>query len=412
MYDLENARNLDMADPLSTLRTQFELPRERVYLDGNSLGALPIACRERLAQVVDREWGQGLIDSWNGAGWIDLPHIVGEKIAALIGAGAGQVVCADSTSINLFKLLAAALPLNPGRHVILSEEANFPTDLYMAQGLQQLLGVQRCELKTVAAVDLESALDNNVAIVMLTHVDFRTGRCHDMRQLTALAHERGALVLWDLAHSAGVMPVELDAWGVDMAVGCGYKFLNGGPGAPAFLYLARRWQAQSRQPLSGWMGHRRVFDFDSAYEPALGVERFLCGTPGILGMSTLDTALDIYKELSVADLRLRSTRLTQWFIEGVASDPVLADLHLLSPQEAEHRGSQVSLAHPQGYAIAQALIEAGVLVDFRDPDIVRFGFAPLYNSYEDAWRALEMLHLVMQERRYESSAYRERKRVT
>ncbi|MEM8548540.1 MAG: aminotransferase class V-fold PLP-dependent enzyme, partial [Pseudomonadota bacterium] len=260
MYDLQTARDLDAADSLSRFREQFDLPADVVYLDGNSLGSLPVACRQRLINLIDREWGHDLIRSWNSANWIDLPVTVGEKIAPLIGAAPGQVVCADSTSVNLFKLLASALQLKPGRSVVLSEARNFPTDLYMGEGLAQLLGEERCELRTVAREDMESALSPDIAVLMLTHVDFRSGRLHDMQRLTALAHERGALVLWDLAHSAGVLPLELDAWGVDMAVGCGYKFLNGGPGAPAFLYLASHLQAQARQPLSGWMGHRRAFE--------------------------------------------------------------------------------------------------------------------------------------------------------
>ncbi|MEE4217582.1 MAG: kynureninase [Xanthomonadales bacterium] len=399
-------RQLDAVDPLASLRDLFDLPRDKVYLDGNSLGALPRAVHERISQFVQQEWGQDLISSWNKHNWIDLPGRVGEKIASLVGAAPGQVICADSISVNLFKLLSTALALRPGRKVIVSQQDNFPTDLYMGQGLAGLLGPERCQLRMVSADRLLPSLDEDVAVLMLTQVNFRDGCLHDMADLTEAAHAQGALVLWDLAHSAGVMPVELDRCGVDMAVGCGYKFLNGGPGAPAFLYLARRHQDRVNQALSGWMGHKRAFEFEPDYEPAQGVQRYLAGTPGILGMVALDTALDVFEGVSLGAIRKKSLALGQCFIDEILARD-MPDVTLLTPRQGDQRGSQVSLAHPQAFALSQALIHQAVIVDFRAPDIIRFGFSPLYNRFEDIDRAVSTLAELLRDKGYLDARFSE-----
>ena len=403
---------LDDRDPLGPLRAAFELPAGKTYLDGNSLGALPTAVIERLDATVRGEWGSDLIASWNRHDWIGMPARVGDKIAPLVGAAPGQVICCDSISVNLFKLLATALKLQTGRSVIVSESDNFPTDLYMVEGLADLLGADRCELRAVPGDRLKAALDDRVAVLLLTQVNFRSGQMHDMASLTRAAHAAGALVLWDLAHSAGVVPVQLDDCDVDMAVGCGYKFLNGGPGAPAFAYLAQRLQNRVQQPLTGWMGHRRAFDFLPGYKAATGMAQYLSGTPGILGMSALDEALSLFDGLDMAQLREKSIALTGAFMTGVSESPGLASFRCLTPCNPAHRGSQVSLAHEHGYAIAQALIDQGVIVDFRAPDIVRFGFAPLYNSFADVARALATLEDVVAGQRYLEPRFAQRARVT
>ena len=409
---LTNLEALDRSDPLAGCRSAFALPEGKVYLDGNSLGALPHVVATRVEHVVRSQWGEDLIASWNTNNWIDMPRTVGDKLAPIVGAAPGQVVCCDSISVNLFKLLATALQLNPSRRVILSEGGNFPTDLYMAEGLQSLLREERCELRTVDAGGLREALDDDVAVLMLTQVNFRTGEMHDMAELTRVAHEAGALVLWDLAHSAGVLPIHLDAVGADMAVGCGYKFLNGGPGAPAFLYLAQRHHDKVQQPLTGWMGHRRAFAFEPAYESAAGIEQYLSGTPSVIGMSALDAALSLFEGVDLQDIRDKSTALTEAFMQGVAGSPALSDFACLTPQAANQRGSQVSLAHESAYAISQALIARGIIVDFRAPNIVRFGFAPLYNSFSDVGRALDELEDIVESGEYRDAKYQQRSRVT
>ena len=316
----EQAARLDRDDPLRSMRDAFDLPEGKVYLDGNSLGALPRCVGERVQEVVGQQWGRDLITSWNVHDWVNLPLQVGEKIAPLVGAAPGQVICCDSISVNLFKLLATALALRSPRRVILTCAGDFPTDAYMGQGLQTLLGAQRCEMRAVAAENLADALDDSVAVLMLTEIDFRIGGRHDMRALTAAAHDCGALVLWDLAHSAGAIPVALDDCAVDMAVGCGYKFLNGGPGAPAFLYLAERHQNRVVQPLSGWFGHAAPFAFDPDYQAAPGIGCYQAGTPGIIGMQALDAALDLFAGVELSALRHKSLALTAFFMAGVAAD--------------------------------------------------------------------------------------------
>lgn len=381
---------LDAADPLAGFRDAFSLPDGIIYLCGNSLGPPPRDAGERLAQVTSAQWGAHLVRGWTEDGWIGLPGRVGDKVARLIGANPGEVAIADSTSVNLFKLLAAACDLRPGRTTILSQADNFPTDLYIAQGLAGLSGDKR-QLRTVTADAIVDAIDEDTAVVMLSHVEYRTGALLDMAGLTAVAHAKGALVLWDIAHSAGALPVELNASTADFAVGCGYKYLNGGPGAPAFLFVAERHQETARSPLSGWMGHATPFEFRPDYQPAAGITRFLCGTPVVLGIAALEAGIDVALAADPPALRAKSQALGDLFIERVEALITDGALSLASPRDAARRGSQVCLTHAQGYAVVQALIERGVVGDFRAPDIMRFGFAPLYLRYADIAKAAEIL---------------------
>lgn len=387
----DQALALDRADPLASRRDLFELQDGLIYLDGNSLGALPKAVKGRLAQAVEAEWGRGLIRSWNSAGWIDLPSHVGAKIAALIGAAPDEVIAADSTSVNLFKLAAGALAMRPGRKVILSEPGNFPTDLYILQGLAQVLpGV---ELRLVEPGGFPDALDDSVALLLLTHAHYKSGELHDMTALTTWAHEVGALALWDLSHSAGALEVDLTGADADLAVGCGYKYLNGGPGAPAFAFVARRHQADFQSPLTGWMGHAQPFAFSDDYAPGQGMLRTLCGTPSVLGLTALDAALSAFDGVEMSALRAKSRALGDLFLDLVAER--CPDLGVACPRDSAKRGSQVSLTHPNGYPIVQALIARGVVGDFRAPDVLRFGLAPLYVRYVDVWDAVDHLAQVM-----------------
>ncbi len=410
MITRTDALHLDAADPLGPFRDRFDLPDKLVYLDGNSLGALPKGVAQRVAGAVSREWGEGLVRSWNDAGWIDLPRRVGDKIARLLGAGPGEVVCTDSTSVNVFKVLSAALALRPGRSTILSEEGNFPTDLYMAEGLARLLGSGR-RLRLVAKEDVLSSLDSDTAVLLLTHVDYRTGERHDLADVTRAAHAAGALVAWDLAHTAGAMPVDLTAAGADFAVGCGYKYLCGGPGAPAFLYVAPRHQEAFAQPLSGWLGHAEPFAFEAGYRPAAGISRFLCGTPAILSMTALDAALDVLLEADLALVREKSEKLTSFFVEAVERSCGGA-VRLVSPRDPSRRGSQVSFSHTDGYAVMRALVARGVVGDFRAPDVLRFGFAPLYVRFVDSWDAAGALAEVLSSHAHERPEFRRREAVT
>ncbi|GGZ98154.1 kynureninase [Arenicella chitinivorans] len=398
----DSIRALDQQDPLKHTRALFELPVETQYLDGNSLGPLPRASRQRLEHVVQQQWGQDLITSWNKHGWIRLSQQVGDKIGTLIGAAPGQVVCCDSTSVNLFKVLSTALQIQAkqGRHRIVSQRDNFPTDLYMVEGLASLLGETRCELVTLDTNQLIDHLDNSVAVLMLTQVNFRTGYCHDMRALTEAAHKAGVLVIWDLAHSAGAMPLSLDEWKVDFAVGCGYKYLNGGPGAPAFVYAASRHHGAHTQPLSGWMGHAKPFEFSPNYTPAPSINQYLCGTPSVLAMSALDAALDVFDGVDLETIRAKSLALSDLFINILQAEECWHEFCLLTPAEHAERGSQVALAHPHGYAITQALIAARCVADFRAPDVIRFGFTPLYLRYEDVWLAAQKLIRIVREQDY------------
>ena len=402
---------LDAADPLSAHRDQFVLPAGVIYLDGNSLGPLPRATPKRLAEVVEQEWGEGLIRSWNAAGWIDWPARVGAKIAGLVGAEPDEVMVTDSTSVNLFKLLAAALRLNPGRAAILSEPENFPTDLYVAQGLVELLG-GRARLRLEPPERLPAAIDDETAVVMLTHVSYRSGAVHDLAGLTAAAHAGGALVLWDLSHSVGAMPSDLGGAGADLAVGCGYKYLNGGPGAPAFLYVAERHHAGFHQPLTGWLGHAEPFAFEPGYRPAPGLARALAGTPPILSLAALDAGVDSVRAADLGRLREKSVALTELFIELVEARAAGHGLDLLSPRDPARRGSQVSFRHPQAYPVMQALIARGVIGDFRAPDILRFGLAPLYLRRVDVWDAVSALSEVLDTRVWDRPEFHARAAVT
>jgi len=408
---LQDCRDQDAADPLARCRDAFALPERIIYLDGNSLGALPRQAEERVRAVMTGQWGRDLIKSWNLHDWIGAPQRVGAKIARLIGAKANEVVVADSTSLNVFKALHAALRLRPGRRVILSDEGNFPTDLYMAQGLAQLLGSTH-QLKIVPHDQVAAGLNEEVAVLMLTEVDYRTGRLHDMKALTRAAHDKGALTLWDLAHSAGAFPVDLNGSGADFAVGCGYKYLNGGPGAPAFIFVAERWQDSAEQPLFGWMGHEAPFAFDLDYRPRSGIDRFLVGTPPILSLTALEAGLDLFADIELAALRRKSGALGDLFIALVEQELAGSGLVLASPRKAAERGSQVSFRHPEGYPIMQALIARGVIGDFRAPDILRFGFAPLYVSFLDIWNAVTELKAVMAGAEWQRAEFRRRAAVT
>lgn len=396
----------DARDPLAPLRAQFALDRVDaagvIYLDGNSLGVLPRAAIDRAREVVETEWGVGLIRSWTSAGWIDLSQRIGDKIAPLIGAGAGEIVVADSTSVNVFKALSAAVALNPGRSRILSERANFPTDLYIAETFARERGL---ELTLVDHTEITSQLDDRVAVLMLTHASYRTGRMYDMAGVTRSAKDAGAIMIWDLCHSAGAVPVDLHGAGVDIAVGCTYKYLNGGPGSPAFIWVhprhTERLDRESwRPPLSGWLGHAQPFAFAPHYKPASGIQRFICGTPPVLSMAALecgvDTMLAAGDRGGMAAIRSKSLALTDLFMRLVDERCADCGFTIVTPREPVQRGSQVSIAHPDdGYAIMQALIARGVIGDFRPPDILRFGFTPLYTRYVDVWDAVDRLRQVM-----------------
>ncbi len=408
----DHVRKLDRLDPLAGKRDLFVLPEGLIYLDGNSLGALPVAAQQRAAEIVAKQWGQDLVRSWNTHAWIDLPVKVGEKIAPLLGASAGQIICCDSISVNLFKVLAAALQMQTGRHVVLSQEDNFPADLYIAEGLGSISTSGTVELKLIDDGGIEAALDESVAVLMLTHVNYKSGKIHDMRRLTQLAHDKGILVVWDLAHSAGAVPLALDDCHVDFAVGCGYKYLNGGPGSPAFIYAAKRHQDGIRQPLSGWMGHAAPFAFDTRYRAAQGMRQFLCGTPPILSMGVLDAALDVFEGVDMQILRGKSRQLGELFLEQAADTGFLAEFELVSPTDSTQRGSQLALGHPRAFAICQALIDRGVIADFRAPDVLRLGFAPLYLRYRDIARSVEILADVMAGKIYQEEKYSKRQKVT
>ncbi|HSV69702.1 MAG TPA: kynureninase [Methylibium sp.] len=409
---------LDRADPLAALRALFDLPEGLIYLDGNSLGPLPRATAGRVAGVVRDEWGRGLVVSWNTAGWMALPQRVGDKIARLVGAAPGELVAADSTSVNLYKALSAALAIAradaPQRRVIVSERSNFPTDLYIAEAIAREQGL---ELRLVEADALPQALDERGAVLLLTQVNYRSGRLHDMAALTAGARAAGALTVWDLAHSAGALPVDLHGSGADFAVGCGYKYLNGGPGAPAFVWAHPRHAERARQPLAGWMGHAAPFDFTPGYAPAPGIARFLCGTPPVLALAALDAGVDTLLAAEphggMQALRTKSIALCELFIALVESRCAGHGLALASPRDAAQRGSQVCFSHPEaGYAVIQALIARSVVGDFRAPDVLRFGVAPLYTRHADVWDAVEQLRQVLDRSEWRRPEFQRRLAVT
>jgi kynureninase len=403
---LAAARALDRSDTLAAFRDRFQVPAGIIYLDGNSLGALPRSVPPRLDEVVATQWGEGLIRSWNTHDWIDLPGRVGDRIARLIGAGPGTVTVADSTSVNLFKVLSAALQLRGDRKTILGQKGDFPTDGYIAQGLAELLG-QGHQVRLVAPEDLIAALDGDVAVLMLTEVNYRTGARLDMPGLTAAAHAAGALTVWDLCHSAGALPVDLTAAEADFAVGCGYKYLNGGPGAPAFVYAAERHHADLRQPLTGWLGHAAPFSFAEAYRPAEGIARMRVGTPPILSMQALDAALDAFEGVDLRCVKAKADQLFDLFCGELAD----LGLGLATPADPTQRGTQVSLRHPEAYAVMQALIGRGVIGDFREPDILRFGLTPLYLRFEDVWRAAQVLREIIAAASWDRPEFKRRAKV-
>jgi kynureninase len=387
----------------------FILPDGVIYLDGNSLGPMPVTVPERVAGVMTEEWAQMLIRGWNQAGWMAQPSKVGDAVGRLIGARAGSVVMGDTLSVKVYQALAAGVKMRPDRKVILSDTGNFPSDLYMAEGLVGLLG-QGYELRTVAPEAVAEAIDEEIAVVMLTEVDYRTGRMHDMKTVTELAHAAGAVMVWDLAHSAGAIPVDLTASGCEFAVGCTYKYLNGGPGAPAFIYV-RPDLADSVEPaLSGWLGHDAPFDFDLNYRPANGIERMRVGTPPVLQMAALEEAMKLWDGVDMADVRAASVALQEQFIAEVERD--VPELTLASPRDAQARGSQVSFRFADGYAAMQAVIARGVIGDFRAPDIMRFGFTPLYIDAGDVSAAVAVIRDVMGNRLWDDEKYKVRSRVT
>ena len=399
------ARALDATDPLAGYRERFLLPDGVIYLDGNSLGALPGSVGSAIADAVRRQWGDRLIRSWN-EGWIDAPQRLGERIAPLIGAAPDQVIVTDSTSTNLYKLIVAALRANPGRHTIVSETGNFPTDLHIAEGA--VASVPGARLNAVARADLAAALDDDTALLMLTHVHYKTSDRFDMARWTQAAHDTSALMLWDLSHSVGAVPVDLDGARADMAVGCTYKYLNGGPGAPAFTYVAKRHQETLANPVSGWMGHAAPFEFDDGYTPAPGMKRWLVGTPPILSLAALEASLAIWNDVDQAAVATKSARLFD--ILAAAGDAL--GLDCVSPRNPAARGSHISFRHPHAYEITQALIARGVIGDFRDPDILRLGLTPLYLSHEDVWRAGDILADIVATESWRDPAFAERLPVT
>ncbi|MCX8952990.1 kynureninase [Ruegeria sp. NA] len=390
-------------------KAMFDLPEGVIYLDGNSLGPLPKTAASRVQNMLTEEWGQMLITGWNKAGWMGLPTGLGDRIGRLIGAEPGSVVTGDTLSIKVYQAVSSALELNPTRKVVLSDNGNFPSDLYMVDGLLRSLG-SPYELRVVDPQDVADAITEEVAVLMLTEVDYRTGRMHDMKALTELAHANGVVTVWDLAHSAGAIPVDLAGCNADFAVGCTYKYLNGGPGAPAFIYVAPRLADSVRPALSGWLGHEAPFAFDLDYRPGLGIERMRVGTPPIIQMTALSAAMDIWDMADMADVRAKSIELTELFIRQV--EATCPDLQLDSPRAPEQRGSQVSFRFKEGYAAMQALIARGVVGDFRAPDTMRFGFTPLYIDESDVERAVGILADVMQNKLWDTPEYKTRQRVT
>jgi kynureninase len=403
----QRASAFDAADPLAVYRERFSLPEGIIYLDGNSLGALPKATPGKLQEVIQKEWGGGLIRSWNDAGWFAMAGRVGARIAPLIGAAPHEVIACDSTSVNLFKLIAAALRMRPGRKVVLSEPGNFPTDLYMVAGLEAQ-GLAKRRLAERGA--LTEALDADVALLLLTHVHYKTGALHDLAALTRAAHDAGALVLWDLSHTTGALPVDLRAAKADFAVGCGYKYLCGGPGAPAFAFVAERHHDDLAQPLTGWFGHAEPFAFSDEYQAAPGIDRLQCGTPPVLGLAALEVGVDLIAEIGVARLYQKSQALSEFFLASLETLGV--GLELASPPLAAERGSQLSFRHPHAYAICQALIACGVIGDFRDPDVLRLGFAPAYLSFADMAAAARHLAEVLARGAWRRPEFNKRAAVT
>jgi kynureninase len=403
---LEEAQHHDASDPLAFARGRFRLPDGLIYLDGNSLGAMPKAAPAALANTAERQWGEDLIASWTKHDWIAWPTRIAAKLAPIVGAKPNELLIADSTSICLFKLLAAAVRARANRRTILTQQRNFPTDLYIAQGLAEMLGLR---LNAVPADEIMS--DDDTAVVTLTHVDYRSAAFHDMCGINDAAHAAGALTCWDLSHSAGAIALDLNGTGCDLAVGCGYKYLNGGPGAPAFIYVAERLQDELANPLQGWMGHAEPFAFDDDYRPAGGIHRFLTGTPSVLALAALDAGLDTFDGISMRDVETKGRALSHLFIDEVEAR-CGDEVRLASPRDPSQRGSHVVFAHPRGYAVMQALIARGVIGDFRAPDLMRFGFAPLYNRFTEMVRAAEIFAEILASREWDQPRFHARAKVT
>ncbi|HEY0111748.1 MAG TPA: kynureninase [Allosphingosinicella sp.] len=404
---LEQVRALDAADPLRRFRDRFSLPQGVIYLDGNSLGALPKATVDRQRAVVEEEWGSELIRSWNSRGWIEAPQRVGAKIAALIGAKPHEVIVADSVSVNLFKLIVAGTALSPDRPQILSEAGNFHTDLHIASGAAELAGLR---LNVVPREELEGAIGDETNLLLLTHVHFKAGFRFDLAEITARAKAAGALTLWDLSHSAGAVPLHLNHDGAELAVGCGYKYLNGGPGAPAFLYVAEHLQDRLLSPLRGWMGHAAPFAFTDDYLPAPGIARFLAGTPSILALSALESGVESFSGADMNTLWAKSVALFDLFAALV--EERCPELACISPPKPERRGSHISFRHAHAFEICQALIADGVIGDFRAPDVIRFGLTPLYLTHEDVWQAVERMAAILESGRWREPRFAMRGKVT
>jgi kynureninase len=401
----------DASDPIGALRDRFVIPDGVIYLDGNSLGPMPRAAINIFSRTIEQEWGQDLIKSWNSAGWFDMPLRLGDRIGALIGAAPGQTVVCDTTSINLYKAVHAAIGLRPGRDVVIAEAASFPTDLYIIEGAMTSAGrPMRRRLLGTDGPSVEALLDERVAVVVLSHVDYRTGALLDVAAVTEQIHKAGALVVWDLCHSAGVIEFAFDRQAIDFAVGCTYKYLNGGPGSPAFVSVATVHQAAARHPLSGWWGHAAPFAFDRDFRPDAGIRRFLCGTPPIISLRGVDAALDALEGVEVAALREKSLALTELFIMRISA--LLPGLDIVTPREPSRRGSQVAIVFDHGYAVVQAMIERGTIGDFRAPDIMRFGFAPLYLRFADVWDAAEILAECVHAQVWRDPRYNQRLAVT
>jgi kynureninase len=401
---------MDESDVLGPLRAEFTLNEGEIYLDGNSLGPVSQSVRRRVNEVIDEEWGRGLVRSWNDAGWMGEPTRLGDRIAPLIGANPGEVLVADTLTFFIAKLVGAALEQRPDRHVVLTDAANFHSDIYIIEAMCRRAG-RPVTMKTIDRNRLDEELNDDVALVELTQVDYRTGESLDMASITKKVHDAGALMLWDFAHSAGAVPLDVTGADVDFAAGCGYKYLNGGPGAPAFLYVRKSWQGKLRNPLPGWLGHARPFDFELGYEPADGMQAFVTSSPSIVALAALDGALDIWERTSMAQVRIKSLALTDLFIQLI-EEALPGVFAVVTPLEHARRGSQVALRHPEGYGIIQALIEKGVIGDFRAPDICRFGFTPLYLRFVDVFDAVERIVGVMASESFRDPRYAERNAVT
>ena len=404
-------QQLDKKDELASLRKAFYLPKGKINMDGNSLGSLPKSTKKRLLETMQKEWGEGMIGSWSQAGWFDSPIRVGNKIAPLIGANEGEVLVVDTTSVNIYKALCAAISLNKGRNIMLSEKGNFPTDLYMMQGISAFSEGQLIS-KIVDPADILDNLTEEVAVLLLTQVHYKTAAIKDMKAITKKAQEKGVLVIWDLSHSVGSIEVALNDCQVDFAVGCGYKFLNGGPGAPAFIYVAKRHQKKALSILSGWMGHQDPFAFTDDYTPSPDIARFRCGTPGILGMAALENGLDLFAQTSMQALRQKAIALSELFMALMTQECSDFGFVLASPTAAAYRAGHVAYSHEEGHGIYQAIKKEGIISDFRTPDILRFGITPMYLRFRDIYTVVKIIKKVMETEAWDRAEYRVRAAIT